>query len=118
MKKIMISLLGILIIIFFEFASYKLFEGIDLESFFALWGGFIFILLIGSVFGLFGNSYSGQSIIGGSVKGSPIGNVHITDEMIKAPKKKKVTSGLFKIINLVYFVIIILNAIGYLLSKS
>jgi len=114
----MICLLGILIIILLEFASYNLFEEIDLESFFILWGGFTFILLISSIFGLFGNSYSGQSMVGGTVKGSPIGNVHITDEMIKAPKKKKVASGMFKIINLVYFVIIILNAIGYLLCKS
>jgi hypothetical protein len=117
MNKTLKISIGVLIIVIIESLSYKWFERIDLESFFALWALLFILLLISSIFGLFGKSYSGKNIIGGTVKGAPIGSVHITDDMIKPPKKKVNTGGLFKTINLVYLILIMMNLIGYFIFK-
>lgn len=110
MSKVVKIIIGIIIFSMAEYLSILFFKSVDMGSIFALWGILFLLLLINSIFGLFGNSYNKGHIIGGTIKGSPMG--HVVKEPTSSPKK---TSGLFKTINFVYVILIIANVIGYML---
>ena len=96
-----------IVILILELISYKVFEGVDLLSFFALWALFLFLLLISNIFNLFG----------GVQQGYHIGNISILREMSETPKTKNRVGGFMRKENIIFLVFIILNIIGYLLSK-
>jgi hypothetical protein len=113
MNKTIKVIVGVLVLSTIEYISIVLLKDIDMGSLFALWGIFFLLFLINSIFGLFGNSYSKGHIVGGTVKGAPIGYVDTAG--LESPKPK-ITSGLFKTINYVYIILIIANIIGYAFS--
>jgi len=112
-KKIICGILGILIV---EILSYKLFQNIDLESYFGFWALMIVLLLIASIFGFFGNSYS-QRDVGGIVGQNSKGKYTYTSDLIKPPKKINIQSGLFKLSHLVYLIMLVVNIYGYMFVK-
>lgn len=113
MNKTTKVIIGVLALSIIKYISIVLLKDVDIGSLFALWGIFFLLLLINSIFGLFGNSYSKGHIVGGTVKGSPIG--HVNTAGLESPRPKK-TSGLFKTMNYVYIILIIANTIGYAIT--
>ena len=76
----------------------------------------IVLLLIASIFGFFGNSYSKRDV-GGIVGQNSKGKNTYTSDLIKTPEKTNIQAGLFKLSNLVYLIMIVTNIYGYMFVK-
>jgi len=102
---------GVSILLFLEAILY-LWQGIHAVQFFFIVFTIvnIFALLINTI-GISNNSYSRGNWQGHTMNGAPLGNVSITDDMIKPPEQKSSKIRVKKPSNMVLLITLIINIV-------